>query len=75
VIFKVQKPLSSNLGKAPALIYNEGRAVQFYLEIDESLSQLFAEHGIKVFVDGEALRNESGQRALLIRKVVPDPGW
>lgn len=75
MIFKVQKPLSSNLSKAPALTYNRGRTVEFTLEVDGSLGQLFAEHGPKVFVEGEAVQHESGRMALLYRKVVPDPGW
>jgi hypothetical protein len=68
-VFKMQRPIVSNDPRAPCLVYNEKRDIQFTLPMDDDMAVLF-NGALKIYVRARY----DGNKFHVIRHV-PDRSW
>lgn len=69
MIFKLQRPLATNLETPYILIYDQTRKIERFVIYDEETAKIFGDLP-KVYVEGKIRDN-----TLIVDRVVPEQDW
>ena len=79
MIFKLQRPLSSNMKYPPCLVYNEDRSIVFEMPMHRELEILFRDE-FKIYIDSPIKKLDGVPlletlSKLFIGEIVEDQDW
>lgn len=73
-IFKIQKPLVSNLATPEVLAYNKDRSIEVFVPMDSKDIEALFEDDLKQYWEGHLARSMGGTHLVLDRQV-GDEDW